>query len=289
MMRRVRRQERGLAEIVGTLMLVVIVVAAVTAFSLFVAAYQQQVQAQQSYVHNQALESIHFTAIRPHYNVTTKSYDSLMLTVVSNDINPTVIANLTINDEAIDSYNITASSVPLQGVTLPLTVANADFTMPAESSIVVLVAYPYSFNGNTGITLSVAQYIKINLFTGFQNDFTHVFLPPTAVIAVDAQTTGMSSVVTILDGSHSYQQAGNATIVSWNWTVNDSSSSAKENTTGSGNTTVASCLWFPTAVCYGIVASTGWPLVTGSPYVIGLLVTNSDGLVGDANLTYTPQ
>jgi len=283
-MRRFQAHDRGLAEIVGTLMLVVIVVAAVTAFSLFVASYQQQVQAQQSYVHNQALESLHVTAIRPHYNVTSHLYDSLALTVVSNDIHPTVIADLTINDEAVDSYNVTATSVPLQGVTIPFTVANADFTMPAESSITVLVAYPYSFNGNTGITLSISQYIKINLFTAYQNDFTQVFLPPTAVIAIDVQTTGLSSVETILDGSHSYQQGGNATIVSWNWTVFDKSSGAAENTSFA-----SSCLWFPTAVCYGIVAPTGWPLVIGFPYVIGLLVTNSDGLVDGANLTYTPE
>jgi flagellin-like protein len=55
-MRSVRQQHRGLAEIVGTLMLVVIVVAAATAFSFFVSAYERQVLSEESQQHDRTLE-----------------------------------------------------------------------------------------------------------------------------------------------------------------------------------------------------------------------------------------
>ena len=208
-------------------MLVVIVVAAVTAFSLFVASYQQQVQKQEAYVHNQALESLHVTAIRPSYNGTRDAYNSLNLTVVSNDINPTVITALTINDYSVTTYFVTTISVPLQGITIPtggLNVTGTDFTMPAESSATILVTLG---GNNSSFSFPVvpkgSQYVKVNLFTADSNTFTQVFLPPTPVIGVDVQTIGQCtlqcSIETVLDGSNSYQQGGNATILSWNWTV----------------------------------------------------------------------
>jgi|GEM_PF-1424849 len=294
MMRRFRRNERGLAEIVGTLMLVVIVVAAVTAFSLFVASYQQQVQKQEAYVHNQALESLHVTALRPSYNGTQNVYNSLNLTVVSNDINPTVITALTINDDSVTTYFVTTTSVPLQGITIPtggLNVTGTDFTMPAESSATILV----DFGGNHSsfafpVTLKGSQYVKINLFTADSNTFTQVFLPPTPVIGVDVQTIGQCSIEcsieTLLDGTNSYQQGGNATILSWNWTVqNESMGNVSENKTPLNS----ACLWTPIAYCYGIEVQTGWPMAVGYTYNIGLAVTNTDGLVSGSTLTYAPR
>ncbi len=293
-MRRFRRNGRGLAEIVGTLMLVVIVVAAVTAFSLFVASYQQQVQKQEAYVHNQALESLHVTANRPSYNGTRDAYNSLNLTVVSNDINPTVITALTINDDSVTTYFVTTTSVPLQGITIPtggLNVTGTDFTMPAESSATTLV----TLGGNHSsfgfpVVLKGSQYVKVNLFTADSNTFTQVFLPPTPVIGVDVQTIGQCtlqcSIETVLDGSNSYQQGGNATILSWNWTVqNVSMGNATEHPTPANS----SCLWTPVALCYGIEVQTGWTMSVGYTYIIGLLVTNTDGLVSGTNLTYVPR
>jgi len=294
-MRRFRRHQRGLAEIVGTLMLVVIVVAAVTAFSLFVAGYQQQVQKQESYVHNQALESLHVTAIRPSYNSTGNVYNSLNLTVISNDINPTVITALTINDDSVATPWLTTVSVPLLGgITIPpggLNLSGTDFSMPAESSATILVNFggihsSFAFP----VTLTGSQYVKVNLFTGDSNTFTQVFLPPTPVIGVDVQTIGQCtiecSIETILDGSNSYQQGGNATILSWNWTVqNVSMGNASENETPANSP----CLWTPVAYCQGIEVQTEWPMLVGNTYLISLVVTNTDGLVSGTTLTYAPR
>jgi len=305
-MRRFREQQRGLAEIVGTLMLVLIVVAAVTAFSLFVASYQQQVQSEEAHAHDQALESLRVTAIRPIYNSTAQAYRSLNLTVVSNDINPTVIVALTVNDNSVTSYNVTTSSVPLPGITIPnggLLITNGDFSMPAESSVTILVTFGGHYSSfNYTVTLSDTQYVKVNLFTADSNTFTQVFLPPTAAIAVTEQTVGLSSLLTILDGSKSYQQGGNSTILSWNWTVQNETwqktcqvatppATCDPSKSNEGNLTVSPCSWVPIAICYGIAAPVNWVggLYPGNIYTIDLIVTNTDGMVGESNITYAPQ
>jgi flagellin-like protein len=52
-----RLGSRGLSEIVGTLMLVLIVVSAATVFAYYVASYEQQLIAEQSLNHQRSLES----------------------------------------------------------------------------------------------------------------------------------------------------------------------------------------------------------------------------------------
>ena len=115
-MRRFRRHERGLAEIVGTLMLVVIVVAAVTAFSLFVASYQAQVQAEQNAAHNRALEDIRILSVSTVLNTSAvppnSNYSSLSFVAGSLDVNTMTVNELAINGQVINFYTVTPLSSP---------------------------------------------------------------------------------------------------------------------------------------------------------------------------------
>jgi flagellin-like protein len=266
-MRHFRRNVRGLAEIVGTLMLVLIVVAAAVAFSIFVSTYQQQVQAQETYQHDQALESVHILSIAP--NVTgSGQYRSLNFTMAAEDVNPSTITGIAINADPVIFYNVTdleLNVTPVQLTTVTLS-AGTNFVLTPGDEATVHV------NFTTGLAfplpLTSSNYVKIDLYTAYLNDFSRVFIPPSAIILVDTNVLG-NSITTILDGSQSTQPEGNATIVSWSWTVTNESAPAVHTT------------------YLGEVAQTSPHLFLGI-YWVDLTVTNSDGLTGVANITYNP-
>jgi flagellin-like protein len=271
-MRRFRSDGRGLAEIVGTLMLVLIVVAAAVAFSVFVAAYQSQLQTQEAYQHDQTLESVHILNIFPNVN-DSGMYWSLNFTMVAEDVNPSTVTGIAINDDTVLIYNVTALQLnvtPVQRTTV--TVSNgSDFVLAPEDEATVSVNFtvdPFV----TPLNLTSFNYVKIDVFTAYLNDFSRVFIPPSAVLLVNTVVSGgtIPTTVTVLDGSQSVQPQGNATIVAWNWTV--------ENFTGGTPRTA----WY-----VGEEAETDTPLVYGS-YNITLVVTNSDGLVGRTSTEYQP-
>jgi len=119
-MRSCRRNRRGLAEIVGTLMLVVIVVAAATAFAFFVAAYQKQVQAEETATHDRELEALKVVGVSEVLcssssppttgeceNATSSgSFADLSFTVASLDVNPISVTGLFINQHPVVNFTV---------------------------------------------------------------------------------------------------------------------------------------------------------------------------------------
>jgi flagellin-like protein len=269
-MRRFRGDVRGLAEIVGTLMLVVIVVAAAVAFSIFVSTYQAQLQSQEAYQHDQALESVHILSIAPDVNA-TGVYQSLNFTMAAEDVNPSTITGIEINSDPVVLCNVTAlqlNQTPVKLTTVTLT-AGENFVLTPGDQASVEINFTHGFA--YPLPLTSANYVKIELFTAYLNDFTRVFIPPAAIILVDTNVLG-STITTILDGSQSVQPEGNATIVSWNWTV----TKVPNATTPLVHTNYI-----------GEVAQTN-PALSGAVYWIDLTVTNSDDLTGFDNITYNP-
>jgi flagellin-like protein len=272
-MRRFRSNDRGLAEIVGTLMLVLIVVVAAVAFSAFVASYQAQLQAQEAYQHDQALESIHILSISPVVNVSSGNYSSLNFTMISEDVDPTTITGIAINGQSLHNYTATAVQ---QNVTPPRTTTvtvtdGDDFLLYPDDEATVWVNFTHgTSNGSfySPFNLTTLSFVKVDVYTGYLNDFSRVFIPPSAILLVNTVVSGgtIPTTVTVLDGSQSVQPQGNATIVAWAWTV--------QNNTTTANYT-------------GVEAETRAPLLYGS-YTITLVVTNSDGLEGRTINTYQP-
>src|SRR5580658_1732385 len=255
-MRRFRSNDRGLAEIVGTLMLILIVVVAAVAFSAFVASYQAQLQAQEAYQHDQALESIHILSISPVVNVSSGNYSSLNFTMISEDVNPTTITGIAINCQSLHNYTVTDGD---------------DFLLYPDDEATVWVNFTHgTSNGSfySPFNLTTLSFVKVDVYTGYLNDFSRVFIPPSAILLVNTVVSGgtIPTTVTVLDGSQSVQPQGNATIVAWAWTV--------QNNTTTANYT-------------GVEAETKAPLLYGS-YTITLVVTNSDGLEGRTINTYQP-
>jgi flagellin-like protein len=226
-MRGFRRNIRGLSEIVGTLMLVLIVVSAATALSLFVSQYQKQVQQRQAISQQKSLESISVLRVTPSLNASANltRYAFLNFTVASLYINPVTVTQINLNDNPLKQYNawrLDLTSGTYQWVTIG---AGGQLALGPREQVNLLVdlrnATSFSFY-NGSFVLPSTSYLKIEVITAFQNDFSRVFIPPTAIGIVTTLETmnggGGFSPVTVLDGSHSFQP-GNASLVAWSWNV----------------------------------------------------------------------
>lgn len=236
-MRPYRRDHRGLAEIVGTLMLVVIVVAAATAFSFFVAAYQKQLQSEETLTHDKALEDLRILALSPTLATDTSYISTLKVEVASLDPNAITIDGMVLNGNAVVSYglaNLSGTSWPygcLNGPALATPNTACVLTIPADAEFFLVLnltpgtmasisgpAYAYGTGPNTPPALTESGLLEFQLYTSLGNEFTQSFVPPVAL----AQVSFVGSFP-ILDGSSSYQPSGgtanNVTIDQWAWNV----------------------------------------------------------------------
>ncbi|HZY69950.1 MAG TPA: archaellin/type IV pilin N-terminal domain-containing protein [Thermoplasmata archaeon] len=222
-MRRIRGNPRALSEIVGTLFLVLIVVAAATSFSVFLAQYQKQAQANQAMAHNRSLESLRVLHVIPELNGTTKNtWVSVNFTIGSSDVNPSTITTVALNDLRTKQFVVWAQNTSTGTITSTTVLTGGFYTLtPSED-----VAINLTFTGVGGsffspYVIATTSYVKLDLFTALLNDFSSAFIPPSAIalVAPLEKWTGTGFVVVPeLDGSNSFQ-SGNGTIIQWAWNV----------------------------------------------------------------------
>ena len=275
-------------------MLVVIVVAAATAFSFFVAAYQKQLQAEETLSHDRALEEVKVLGISEvrcaARNVTcassgapTDSFATLTFLVASLDVNRISIAGLFLNGTGVSNYtaafpngtridpcynssahvngSLTSGLVPCSPISLPsYSSVKLEFNLD-QASVGAFV-----FGGSDDLFVPTSD-ITLQVLTGLANDFTDTFAPPSAVASVFFVSNGSASVP-VFDGLNSYQPAGsdNATVLWYNWSL--------------------------VGVPHGPLTYSGpefeaHGLNSTHSYTVYLNVTNSDGLSGSTNLSYT--
>jgi flagellin-like protein len=299
-MRRFARNERGLAEIVGTLMLVLIVVAAVVTFGAFIASYEQQEIAQQAYQHDKALESLRVVSLLPggRLNSSTGNYPSINITVASTDPNPTIITGVVLNGNAVirDYFHTVGSAVWQLG---GLVNGASYITLGTDGAAVINITFPLN---ETNFNLSANAYINVGFYTAYDNDFTFTFIPPAPVIAIDTVPLGtMGGYTNALDGVGSFQPGGNATIVSWAWSgtliITNCTTTAPVICTPSPQLSLTPS-FLPSEPTLGAevqtrIALSPNPFGYSTPpdfvnYTIDLTVTNSDGLDGTGTVLYSP-
>jgi len=197
-MRSFRRRDRGLSEIVGTLILILIVVSAATLLAAFVASYQKQLQSEQSYAHDQSLESIHILALSTVSNAAGTSFTSFSFELASEYVNPSSILGITINGDVIGPFTWTNLTTGLTGTYVvgenlelqpfDIVQVNLGLTCPGSSC-----SFP-------GAVPTPNTYLNFNVYTVLQNDFTRVFLPPVPLFVV--------SEINPTGGSRTYSWTG---------------------------------------------------------------------------------
>jgi flagellin-like protein len=266
-----RANALGLSEIVGSLMLVLIVVSAATAFSLFIASYQKQVQAEEAQAHLKQLESLHVITVQTQLE-NNGSFGSLLdlnFSVESLDVNPTLLTGLDIDNQAVRNYsvwelNLTSGTFETVQVAA-LGILNVGPNEQFDLAVDVAPGNNSSFY-DTSFGLLSSSYVQIDLFTYLANDFRASFLPPTAIalvtVAPTYNATNAFIPVPILDGLNSLQPGTNASIVSWSWNI------TPDNVTASGEEAQAHFV------------------DSGIEHTITLVVTNNFGLVGIDSVKY---
>jgi flagellin-like protein len=227
-----RRDRRGLAEIVGTLMLVLIVVAAAVTFSFYIASTEQAELAERNALHLKNLENVTIQSIDviPGQNVT--------LILSSSDIYNTSLTDISVNGNPAQSYCVEPGNATVQCDT-PATYPF--FPVAGGSDYLTLV--PFSV---TAVTLSDSEFylqpfslgttsISVDFGTTRGNEFVYSLLPPVGRIG-----TQYSDGYPILDGTASFQPHGgsfpNATIDSWNWTLTPTNPPATTSSEGTSYT-----------------------------------------------------
>lgn len=273
-MRQRWRERRGLAEIVGTLMLVLIVVAAATAFSFFVASYQQALQSQENDTHLRDLEVLNVLSVDTVPVPGGSVFQNMTITVGSGDINTMFLTDFLIDGNVVTSYNATiveTGSRTTVGI-LPID-TNQSLEVPALDQVVLNLSLYVPLSGSTPYFSFLAaseiptshSYLELQFYTQRGSLFSATYVPPTALASisyVEESSTGGSTVeVPLLDGATSFQEGGNATIVNWTWTIDDLTTPG------------------PATLAYG--AEVELPtLATTDTYSAELAVTNSLGLFG---------
>ena len=287
-MRRLRRSERGLSEIVGTLMLVIIVVAAATLLAAFVASYQKQLQTEESFTHDQNLESIHVLSLSTE--ISSGAFTSFAFTLASEYVNPSVVEGISLNSVPLLQFswkNVTTGTTGTYAIGQNFVVA------PFDQIIITLDLNPsdttFSFLNPSDVP-TPNHYIKFDIYTTLQNDFTKVFLPPTP-FAVVSEINPSGTDITLLDGSMSFQPGGNSSLVEWDWTVTSggltsTATSLLAATFTEGVTTPANGAFTP-----GTVNATGatanFTVPSGFNYGTGYGLANAAAFMVGGNLTVT--
>jgi flagellin-like protein len=274
--RRLRANALGLSEIVGSLMLVLIVVTAATAFSIFIANYQKQIQAEQSQAHQKALESLKVITVATTLNGSNPSPSALLdlnFIVESLDVNPTIVTGIDVDNQPIRNYSawvLDLSSSTYSPYTVPA-LGTLNVTPDEQFNVLVDVSAGTTssfYDPTFGLTAS--SYVQIDLFTYYANDFRATFLPPTAIALVTLDetinSTGVPVAIPLLDGMNSVQPGSNATIVAWSWNVTPSIPNG-------GNAS-------------GEEVEAPFTEPAGTTYTVTLVVTNNFGLVGTDKVTY---
>lgn len=319
-MRPFRRDHRGLAEIVGTLMLVVIVVAAATAFSFFVAAYQKQLQANETTNHNRQLENLKVislavttcsltlgTCVDSCSGATSDCFAELSFTVASLDVNNIELTSLFLNHDPIVNFSVQLASSIVSPCYNASNLQNSTYgvgtclpaSLPAFGTVTLNFDLDAQFCKSGGESpcedpglfslwaptgsLTPTTVITLQALTGLGNEFTESFTPPDAIASVFYVPSGSTSVP-VFDGLDSYQppSSNNASILAYDWTISDPN--AATDCVGPGWTATAP------SVCSGAGPEIEGPTFSSpGSYEVTLEVINSDGLAGFASISYLQQ
>ncbi|MCI4330817.1 MAG: hypothetical protein L3K19_03080 [Thermoplasmata archaeon] len=268
-MSKFRHDSRALSEIVGSLMLVLIVVVAATALAVFVQSYQKNLQAEQALAQAKSLESLKVLRVAPTENGTNGTWATLNFTVASLYVNPSTITGVSINNMPVRNFTALHLNLASGNWTAEVVAAGGQLTLYPREQVYLQVdgqGGNLSSFYSQSLRVPISASISVQILTAYQNVFSGLFIPPTAIALVQTLQTWNSSAMSynqtpLLDGSNSFQP-GNGTIVAWSW-----------------NITPGNILLFGEKQVARMLNSV-------THYTIRLTVTNAEGLQGIDSIRY---
>jgi len=193
-------------------------------------------------------------------------------------VNPSIVLDILINNQPLVHFNWTDLSTAATGSfriggNLNITSFHEVYVaLNINDSTYAQKNSTFSFFNPSEVP-KPNQYLKFDIDTLLQNDFTRVFLPPTALaVASEINPSGTSPII-LFDGSTSFQSGGNSSIVQWEWfATNQLHHNATNGTVGP---------------LFGeeVQLSPG-NFTPDEAYWVNLTVTNSVGLDGTTSISY---
>ena len=215
-------------------MLVLIVVIAASSLAIFISDQQKNAQAQQALEQQKELEAIGVTSIILNDAVSPTWWSNITLNVASLSTEDSLITAITINDHYVEYSNITRND----GTPTTSYSFDNDFRLSSREQISLsldLNGSTFYGDGNPVVKIAKTDYIKIDIFTSYQNEFSRTFMPPSAIAVVNAQTqyngTGYTDSF-LLDGSGSSATTDDSYIVAWDWEVRSMDGLDRQNLSG---------------------------------------------------------
>lgn len=293
-------------------MLVVIVVAAATAFSFFVAAYQKQLQAQETLNHDRALETVKVVGLSELDCAASVCYvgpgsgkcsgtcfAEVSFVVASLDVNAIGVVGLYLDHAQVINYTATIrgstispcfnASAPIVSPTYGVGTCS-DLILPGYATATITFNLGDCLNSlcsengvwALGVGEGPSDYesssvFVLTLLTSLGNQFTESLTPPVPIASVYFVASG-TSTIPVFDGLGSFQpkEADNASIDQYAWAV--TLGGVQISDPDCGNNGVGSGGQFE---CSGLTDS--------DTYSVTLAVTNSDGLSASTSIFYTQQ
>lgn len=273
---------KGVSEVVGALILILVVVTAGTALAIFVSERQEKIQEQERLNDRRELEEMTVISIVPDY--ASSDLNTLEFIVSSLHTENSFVSKINVNDAAIrQCYRFNESS---ELYDIPVSfLGSVKFTSLQQIKFRVSLN-PAHFNFfNSPPTIAESDFIKIDVFTELANQFSRTFMPPASLIFIDVQSqydpsiAGYSDMV-ILDGSLSDQPSEDAYIISWEWKIlgDDNSDGTfgdpagpEENFTLTGRK---------------VRVDTSFTAPAGTDHEIALRVTDNYGMTSSSKLVY---
>lgn len=284
----IRRDERAVSEVVGALMLVIVVTAAVASFAAFTLDQQEKVQELKVQQQRREAEDFRVLAIDPVQDAgDPNQWGEVTFTVQSLSPHAVHLSGVRLNGDGAVEYTLVRQEDHdgdgvLDAVTYrvkadPDKDLNSDGDpdnneddpevelLPRERFTLVL---DRSADFATTPAWPKATFLKLDLMTAHGNTFPFTYIPPSAV-GFAAQIDGDTFV---LDASRS-EPAGDAHLVDWKWATTGAP-------VGSGCS--------DTAERHGRLASVDLTDCVAGTYSWSwtLTVTDSDGLVADVGVTF---
>lgn len=289
-----RKDQRGVSEIVGALMLVVVVSSAAFGFGVFMHQQSKITQEQKAAEQARKMEILDVASIVPLSTDLGAGCDidpagptewtSLTVRVSSRHLKETHVAGLRINGLAVQSVRVGAT---VHDFTLPADHPSyAPLIVDARSTVALILdnvaddggtcspAYNLAVPTGGSPPFPVSGGLEIAVLTHLNNAFEKSFVPPVALATLQP-TPGAASSLTLI-GTTSTPSTEGSSLVRWEWHVQSAVSPG-----------VAACADDGTPEKVGHQAQVTVDLVTPTSYCFRLVVRDTDGLSSFTDIAFS--
>ncbi|MBN2251313.1 MAG: hypothetical protein JW724_04495 [Candidatus Altiarchaeota archaeon] len=219
------RNNKGISDVMGALLLIAVAVIAVSGIAVMVAEMQKSEMERQSNIEAVEKENIRIMSVLPTVNDSTNLFESLKITAANLNSRDSRVAYVMINDRPANNYTSTDDYNQEKNFSF-----YDRLRIPAGGDRIILIDFNESYRPE--YNLSAEKPLKVVIVSENANYFMEICNPPKAVIKTSIETEDLGIAerdVLILDGSDSFDDGS---VVGYNWSIFNSTSNLTHRFSG---------------------------------------------------------